>query len=254
MKNFSVVCRDDDASKRVGSAVIKALKNNNLTFTQTQPEIVIVIGGDGTFLSAIQQYLPVLDRVCFVGIHTGTLGFFTDYTLGTLEQCIVDILSKQPMIEQKRMLKIRIGNNEYYALNEARVESTKTQAIEVYVGNEKLESFRGNGLCISTQSGSTGYNRSLRGAIVESGLELLQLTEIAGIHHTVYRSANVPIILSGNRYIHLFSEFNGATLSFDHYSFPLENVRDIEISLSDKKVNFAHFYQSSWFKRIEQLF
>ena len=152
------------------------------------------------------------------------------------------------------MLQIRIGNNEYYAVNEARIESTKTQAIEVYVGNDKLESFRGNGLCISTQMGSTGYNRSLHGAIIENGLELLQLTEIAGIHHTVYRSASVPIILSGNRHIHLISEFKGANLSFDHYTYALDNVRDVEISLSDKKVNFAHYSQNNWFKRIEQLF
>ena len=41
---------------------------------------MIFIGGDGTLLYAVQKYLDLLDDVNFVGIHTGTLGFFTDYT------------------------------------------------------------------------------------------------------------------------------------------------------------------------------
>lgn len=254
MEKFSVVCRDDEASKKVAASIVEKLKENGKIFDLKKPELVIVVGGDGTFLSAIQQYVSMINDVYFVGIHSGTLGFFSDYTIDTYDRCVNDILTEEPVIESKRLLKTVVDKKEYYSVNEARIESIMTQFIDVYVDDIKIEKFRGNGLCISTQMGSTGYNRSVNGAIVENALEVLQLTEIAGVHHTVYRSANVPIILSPERVIKLQSEFNDINLCFDRYSVKIDNVEEITVSLSDRKVNIAHYYDNKWFSKIEQLF
>lgn len=254
MEKFSVVCRDDDASKTAAVSIIKKLKECGKKFELKNPELVIVIGGDGTFLSAIQQYISIINDVYFVGIHSGTLGFFSDYTINTYEKCLSDVISKKPVIESKHLLKTEVNKKQYFSVNEARIESVMTQSIDVLVDDTKIETFRGNGLCISTQMGSTGYNRSVNGAIVENGLEVLQLTEIAGVHHTVYRSANVPIILSPKRIIKLQSQFNDINLCFDRYSVKINKADEITVSLSDRKVNIAHYYDNKWFNKIEQLF
>ena len=65
----------------------------------------------------------------------------------------------------------------------------------VYINDEYLETFRGNGLCVSTASGSTAYNKSLGGAILYSDVGMMQLSEIAGIHHNAYRSLGSSLVL-----------------------------------------------------------
>ena len=69
-------------------------------------------------------YIQQLDKINFLGIHTGTLGFFTDYTDKELDQCMYDILHKQPDIFTSSLLEIKLDNLEkpIYALNEMRVE------------------------------------------------------------------------------------------------------------------------------------
>ena len=92
----------------------------------------------------------------------------------------------------------------------------KTQTIEVYINDERLETFRGSGLCVSSQAGSTAYNRALKGAVVERGLEVLQLVEVAGIHHAHYRSLGAPLVLSGGNTIVMKSDYvETSLLCFD---------------------------------------
>ena len=138
---------------------IKESLQNFFIYDEKNPDLVISIGGDGTILEAVHQYLNV--DCCFVGIHTGTLGFYTDYQIE---------INKKDSFQT------------YYALNELRLDQgLQAQVIHVYIGNVLLEVFRGNGLCVSTPSGSTAYNKSLGGSIIYPGIPLMQLTEVAGI-------------------------------------------------------------------------
>ena len=141
-----------------------------------------------------------INNCCFLAIHTGTLGFFTDYTSDEVEECIYDILHNDPTFKHRSLLEITYGNNKYYALNEMRIENiVRTQTLNVNIDGYPFETFRGTGMCVSTQSGSTAYNRSLKGAVIEEGLDLIQLHEITGIHHRKYSSLGVSYIMSKER-------------------------------------------------------
>ena len=64
-----------------------------------------------------------------------------------------------------------------------------------------LKNFRGDGLCISTPTGSTAYNKSLGGAVIHPQMDLYQITEIAALNNLVYRTLGNSIILSKGRWV-----------------------------------------------------
>lgn len=256
MKKFAIVSKKDAVSIKVAMTIQKQLLEEDMQYDDACPDIVCVIGGDGTFLSAIHKYINQLDKVRFTGIHTGTLGFFADYSLKEMRDCVNNILTKKPEIEKRYLLKIALSNGKvFYAVNEMRVESYKTKVIDVYLNDEKLETFHGLGMCVSTQIGSTGYNRSIFGAIVQPGLKVLQLKEVGGIHHSHFNSIINPIILLDSTKIDLISnDFSNTKLCFDRYDVDLEGKLQITCTLSDKFVQIAHYKPQKWIDNLKQLF
>lgn len=261
MESFTLVSRDDKQSQRWAKQIQTALINNGKRFDIISPDLVICVGGDGTILHAIHQWMSQTDTTAFVGIHTGTLGFFTDYQIDELDQFIEDIVNNNATFEKKRLLNVRcngsINHASFYALNEIRVESIiQTQSIDVYFNHQYFEQFQGNGLCISGQDGSTAYNRSANGAIIWKGLDVLQMIELNGIHHKRTRSIKSPLILPDKTTIQLKSteRFPQAFLCYDHLSLPLDGVNEVDVSLSNHSAVFAHYRETSFQKRLESLY
>ncbi|MGN1343406.1 MAG: NAD(+)/NADH kinase [Traorella sp.] len=256
MNKFCVIFKNDDKSEMIANLMSQELKNNHWINDSQNPELVICVGGDGTFLHAIHEQINNIQNCCFLAIHTGTLGFFTDYTSEEVNECIQDILTKEPHIKNKYLLEIEYKNQKYYAVNEMRIENVvRTQLIKVKIDGEDFETFRGTGMCISTQAGSTAYNRSLKGAVLEEGLELLQLNEITGIHHQKYRSLGVPYIMNKNRVIEFESDtFDGAILLYDHKHFNLSNSDKIKIRMSDSFIKIAEYKKINYIDRLKDLY
>ncbi len=128
--------------------------------------------------------------------------------------------------------------------------------MNVYLNNSLFEVYRGTGMCVSTQLGSTAYNRSVGGAVIQDGLNLIQMTEIAGIHHSKYRSLNSPFVMAGDTEIAFTAKsFAGAMLGADSEVFPLDNARRIMISVSDsKRVRMLKGRNVYYFDRLQSLF
>ncbi|MPU17321.1 NAD(+) kinase, partial [Acinetobacter baumannii] len=70
-----------------------------------------------------------------------------------------------------------------------------TLVTEVEIRGEYFETFRGDGLCISTPSGSTAYNKALGGAIIHPSIEAIQIAEMASINNRVFRTVGSPLVL-----------------------------------------------------------
>lgn len=259
MKSYTLILRGDDLSLKVAQDLERRLSEVDLIRDDKTPDLIITIGGDGTFLHAIHNYLEVLKEVAFIGIHTGTLGFFTDYTADELDDFVKDLKSGGSVITQP-LIKVQCFNgglrHEFYAMNEARIENIiQTQTMDVYINDEFLERFRGNGLCVSAQLGSTAYNRSIRGAIIDSQIQALQLTEISGIHHKYYRSLDAPLILHPETKISLQAEsFEGAMLIYDHLNIDLHKTTRVDFTLGPREVRFLRLKPISYFSRLRNLF
>ena len=254
MKRYAIVAKQDDVSRLVASKIKEELKE--LIYDEEHPEIVISVGGDGTMIYSIHRYEHVLDQVSFVGIHTGTLGFFTDYLKDEYKQLVEDILTKEPDIFDRHLLRVSYNGKVFHALNELRIENShRSQVIDVYVNDEHMETFRGNGICVCTSSGSTALNKSLGGAVINPSLRLMQVTEIAGIHHNAYRSLGSSLILGEDDVVRFEAARNDHTvLGIDTDIFELEDNDIIEARLSKRVAHFCNYRHVSFIKRLRKSF
>jgi len=75
---FTIISRPDDHSKEVSDYLRRRCEETGWKFDESDFELVLSVGGDGTLLRSIHEHLDKLDHISFVGIHTGTLGFFTE--------------------------------------------------------------------------------------------------------------------------------------------------------------------------------
>ena len=136
---YAIVNRLDEKSVSTCKYVHEKLSNTHMERNDENPQLVIVIGGDGTFLVAAHKYLEIISDIKMVGVHTGTLGFFADFKLDEVDLLIELILTKKPDISSKRLLKTRVicsdeTENVYYSLNEVRIENVvKTQILKVWI-------------------------------------------------------------------------------------------------------------------------
>ncbi|MCD7839307.1 MAG: NAD kinase, partial [Erysipelotrichaceae bacterium] len=180
----------------------------------------------------------------------------TDYQKDEYLDFIEDVKNNKYHIYHRCLLELVVNKHTYYALNEVRVENNRrSQVMDVYINHEFFETFRGNGLCVSTASGSTAYNKSLGGAVINSSAGLMQLSEIAGIHHNAYRSLGSPLILDYSHKIELCSDdFDGAILGVDQLVFDLKGADHIDITLSNKKARFIQYRHVPYIQRLKRAY
>ena len=154
------------------------------------------------------------------------------------------------------MLKIEAAGKEYYGFNEARIGSWQhTLNLDIYIDEEFFERTNGSGICISTQYGSTAINRALNGAVVDPGIQVLQLTEIMPLTNMHHHSLGNPYIMKEDRVVKVKGDsFENAILSFDHHNISLSGISQIQISTSNKKVRFARYRTYSYLKRLKNLY
>ena len=231
---FSVEVRHDEISEKIGLQLKEFLLSSDLTEDVENPDYVFAIGGDGTVLRTFNKYMDKLDTVKFLSIHTGHLGFYTDYSVQNYEKIFFDMLALIPKIEEYPLLRVK-----------------------AYCSNGvHFESFRGDGLCISTPTGSTAYNKSLGGAVIHPQLPLYQVTEIAALNNLVYRTLGNPLILSQNDELMIkpMSPENHR-ITVDHMHYNYDSVAKIKITLAkDKKVSFIRYNEDSFWQRVKRSF
>jgi len=260
MRQFTLINKDDETTLNVVSKLKTALLDIGWIENSDVPDVVISVGGDGTFLRAIHTYQTHLKHCFFVGVHTGTLGFLTNYACDEWEILIDDLQKESTPITELPLLEVCVETEgkcqTVFAINEVRVENViRTQLLDVSIDGRHLETFRGNGLCVSTQVGSTAYNRSLGGAILHQGLTGMQLTEITGIHHHAYRSLGSSLILSAQSVITLESDnFNEAILCYDYLSLPLNKKTRLTVETSEIKAKLMIREDKHYIERLKSLF
>ncbi|HES9212650.1 TPA: NAD kinase [Streptococcus pyogenes] len=263
VKRVAIIANGKYQSKRVASKLFSVFKDDpDFYLSKKNPDIVISIGGDGMLLSAFHMYEKELDKVRFVGIHTGHLGFYTDYRdfevdklIDNLrkdkgEQISYPILKVAITLDDGRVVKAR-------ALNEATVKRIeKTMVADVIINQVKFESFRGDGISVSTPTGSTAYNKSLGGAVLHPTIEALQLTEISSLNNRVFRTLGSSIIIPKKDKIELVPKRLGIyTISIDNKTYQLKNVTKVEYFIDDKKIHFVSSpSHTSFWERVKDAF
>lgn len=255
MKRYAIVCKQDaislDLKEKLKTELCRFMEED-----ENDPDLVVSVGGDGTMLHSVHRYIDRLDRTSFIGIHSGTLGFLTDYQKDEYQELVDDIRQENYQKSYRRLLKVVTQDRSYLALNEVRIENNRrSQVIDVYINDDLFETFRGNGLCVSTASGSTAYNKSLGGAVINSEAGLMQLSEIAGIHHNAYRSLGSSLILDWTQTISLESQnYQGAILGIDQFVIDLKDKDRICIGIAEEKACFLQYRRVPFTQRLKRAY
>ena len=135
----------------------------------TSCDIVISLGGDGTILRLAR--LTANNGTPILGVNLGKLGFLAEVSTEELDDCLSEVLQENYTLEDRMMLegKLKGDSTEFTALNEIVVDkagSSRVMDIETFIDKEYLATFTGDGIIVSTPTGSTGYALANGGPIV----------------------------------------------------------------------------------------
>lgn len=261
-KKIALLASRNPKSEVVSKELWTKLKNANFILTPKNPDIVISIGGDGMLLSAFHKYEKLIDRVRFVGIHTGHLGFYTDYRDFEVDKLIENLKLdtgarvSYPILNVKvKLLDGRVV--EARALNEATIKRlSKTMVADVIINNVPFERFRGDGISVSTPTGSTAYNKSLGGAVLHPTIEALQIAEVASLNNRVYRTLGSSIVVPKKDKIVIEPKHSDRySIAVDNKTYVYDNIEKIEYQIDLHKIHFvATPSHTSFWNRVKDAF
>jgi len=214
-------------------------------------DLVVTLGGDGTLLSVARHPAP---GVSVLGIDIGTLGFLTTCRPGEAGPVLEAALSGTAHVERRRLLSVRVMDGarpprRYRVVNDAVLSKSalaRIATIRVDVDGRLVSRYRGDGLIVSTPTGSTAYNLSAGGPILEPTLPALVLTPICP--HTLTLR---PLVLPDSVRLELSVE-NDPTdvfLTLDgQEGFPVSSTTRISIARSSETVSLVRASEASFFE------
>lgn len=193
------VYTDEESCRLVGSdwcgSEIKVLDRLLLP---DKVDIILVLGGDGTFLTVAK----LIDKrpVPLLGINFGTLGFLTEISIDEIDQCIDRLLKGEFVIENRPVLRVKVVRRNghvsiYRCVNEVAIKRdtlARIIEIEVKADGDYVTTFRGDGVIVATPTGSTAYSLSAGGPIIYPTLNAMLLTPVCP--HTLTLR---PLVLNG---------------------------------------------------------
>lgn len=226
-----------------------------------ETELIISIGGDGSFLKTIHDF--DFPKVPVVGINTGHLGFFADISPDEIDKFISAYKNNNFLISNIPLLNAKILSNnnstDILAINEVVIKGNKSRVIHLNlkVNNKKIQNFGGDGLILSTPTGSTAYNYSAHGSIVDPSINLMQLTPLHPINTNAYRCFTSSIIFSSNSIIDIYPEYrfeDSILIVVDGIEYKYSSVSHIRIFLSDINIKLLRMSDYEFWSRVTEKF
>ena len=211
-------------------------------------DILVTLGGDGTLISAVRRShhadIPIL------GIHAGKLGFLADIDPAEAKEFIDKMMRHEYRVDKRLMLEIELQTQEetkkLYAFNDVvitRPSISKMIHLDAIVEQEVINTYFGDGLIMSTPTGSTAYNLSSGGPVLFPLTHAFIMTPICP-HSLTQR----PVVLPGHLELSLKTHDEQAIVSIDGqemYEFNSEDV--IKIKVSSQGAKLIHRLEHNYF-------
>ena len=257
MKIYINADKRNSPSLKTKDELMKISRELEIEITEevSECDLIISIGGDGTFLKSARLSC----EKPLIGIHTGTLGFLTEIDPKNIKQGLIDLLNNDYHIEERMMLEGEIirENGEVIeippALNEIGISKNIFGVVrfDAIIDGKLINSYTADGILVCTPTGSTAYNLSCGGPIADPTAQILTLTPIAP--HTVI---NRSIVLSDDSIVEIrITEIRDNTTSFALYDgHPIEvfNGDAIKIRKSDRHTKIIKLEDRSFIDTIRE--
>ena len=215
-------------------------------------EIVIVVGGDGTFLRVAREMaftdLPLL------GINLGHKGFLSEIEVVELNIYLQKLIEGNYSFGQRMMLQTEVFREEEsifssISLNDAIISRgpfSRIIKLDTFINNDFLESYPGDGVIISTPTGSTGYSLSAGGPVVNPSLNILLVTPICP--HLLYQRS---VIVNSDDVIKVIVATSSADifLTMDgQEGFPLQYMDKVIVKKAGCVTRVITFQKNNFYK------
>jgi NAD+ kinase len=257
LKRVRVISNKKKISVETKNEVENVARSFGYEIVDTDPDIVIAVGGDGTFISAVHKS-GFSCKAKYVGINTGHFGFLQDVDRCEVNKLFEYLDSGDISFRDINVLSIDIlsKKNIHYsrmALNEVAVrhKQLKTLKCKLSLNDEYLETSLGDGFIVSTATGSTAYSMSSGGAIILGELPVLQIIPNAAISNGAYNSIRNSIIC--NKKVSIKPE-TSILLAIDGKISEIKDVKEITINIGKHTISRLNFGNISSVKRLRNKF
>lgn len=222
----------------------------------------IVLGGDGTLIRAARELKNY--NIPLLGINLGTLGYLTEVELQDYKEALTDLFQKEPVIEERMMMTgdisgpdpagtptaDRLGNTAMNDIVVTRDGALRVVRFNIYVNGELLNNYEADGVIISTPTGTTGYNLSAGGPIVEPTASMFVITPICS--HALNTSS---IVLSSEDVIEIeiaagkYDTIEHASVTFDGAdTVPLVTGNKVSVRKAEETTKLVKLSRESFMK------
>ncbi len=209
-------------------------------------DCIFVLGGDGTMLNAAKE-LKDRQNIPLLGINLGTLGYLAEVEPDKIPEALDKVFAGEYELESRMMLEgiVFQGENQFKdkALNDVVIRRTGSQQVlhfNLYVNGKLLNKYQADGMIVTTPTGSTGYNLSAGGPIVEPMARLLVVTPICP-HTLIQRS----IVLSEQDVVEIEigagreGQSQSAVVNFDGQAVEIATGDKVRIVKSEHTTDFV---------------
>lgn len=208
-------------------------------------DFLISVGGDGTLISLVRKSFKYDKAV--LGINLGTLGFLTDISMDELPNFLTNFKKDKYRIDNRMMIKGVLNLNTFVAVNDiviSRKSISSMIKIDAKIDGKLFNSYYGDGVIISSPTGSTAYNLSAGGPLVYPLTEAFIITPVAP-HSLTQR----PLIMPADFEIEFtICDNKGAVIIVDGQDiYEMEQNESIKITIANKKAKMVHRYQRNYF-------
>jgi NAD+ kinase len=160
-------------------------------------DLVVVLGGDGTLLSAARHTAPI--DVPLLGVNLGSLGFLTDVPLASLFSMLDKIVEGRAAVEQRSLMQCDLLRGDevlgsYLVFNDAVVNKTALARLnnyDLFVDKVFVSTYRADGMIVATPTGSTAYSLSAGGPVLMPTVNAIVITPVSP-HSLTHRPLVVP--------------------------------------------------------------
>ena len=209
-------------------------------------DFLVSVGGDGTLLSVVRNSFK--HNIPILGVHLGTLGFLTDIVYEELPKFLIDFINDNYRIDNRMLVECQVDDKIFVAFNDV-VISRKTVSsmikLDAKIDGTSFNSYYGDGVIISTPTGSTAYNLSVGGPVVYPLTEAFIITPVAP-HSLTQR----PLVMPADIEIEFkIKDEQGAVLLVDGQdTYEVNKGTIIKVTIAKQKAKLIHRTKRNFFE------
>lgn len=235
------------------SAQMIGFKGESFEKICKESDFLVSFGGDGTLISTVRRSFDF--DIPILGVHAGNLGFLADLSLDELDSFVEKIIANRYRVDERAVLEATVIKNakkiKMYAFNDIVLTRTRVSNmihVETLIDSKPFNTYYGDGVIVSTPTGSTAYNLSAGGPVLFPMSNVFALTPICP-HSLTQR----PVVLPGRFAIEMKTSEERALIIIDGQDVhELGLEESVHIKLASKTVKLIHKEEYNYFDVLKE--